>query len=77
LQRAHQERAVLARKMAKQERAEERHNLADQLETRAHEYEEDARLVFELMRNGFGATDTAASDEKEMTKGNGKDQAQR
>jgi two-component system chemotaxis response regulator CheB len=74
LQRAHQERAVLARKMADQERAGKRHNLADQLETRAREYEDDARLVMELMRNGFTA-DGATSDKKGKTGGNGEDQA--
>ena len=55
LQRSHQERAALTRRMADRERAEERHHLADQLEVRAREYEEDARLVLELMRNGFAA----------------------
>ena len=35
LQRAHQERAVLARRMAEQKRAGERHNLADRLDERA------------------------------------------
>src|SRR5262249_20652305 len=53
LQRSHQERAALARRMAEQERVGERHNLAEQLERRAREYEEDAELVFELMRSGF------------------------
>jgi two-component system chemotaxis response regulator CheB len=61
LQRAHQERAALARRMAAQERAGERHNLADQLESRARDYEDDARLVMGLIRNGFG---TAGTDEK-------------
>ena len=68
-QRAHQERAALARRMAAQERAEERHNLAEQLETRAREYEDDARLVLELMRNGFGAD---MDDEAGEAAGNGK-----
>lgn len=54
LQRVHQERAALAHRMAQHERASERHNLASQLETRAREYEDDARLVTELIRNGFG-----------------------
>jgi two-component system chemotaxis response regulator CheB len=64
LQRTHQERAVLARKMANQERIGERHNLADQLERRAREYEEDALLVRELMKNGFGGTAGATNDDK-------------
>lgn len=75
LQRAHQERAALVRKMANQERAEERHNLADQLESRAREYEEDARLVLELMRNGSSPAEGATNDNKGTTKGNGEDQA--
>jgi two-component system chemotaxis response regulator CheB len=70
LQRAHQERAALARRMAAQERAEERHNLADQLETRAQEYEDDARLVMGLIRNGFGS-----DGETGKAGGNGTDQA--
>jgi two-component system chemotaxis response regulator CheB len=53
LQRSHQERAALARRMAERERASGRHALADHLERRARGYEEDARLVLELMRNGF------------------------
>lgn len=69
LQRAHQERAALARRMAAQERAVERHNLADQLEQRAHEYEEDARLVLGLIREGFGSS--VADDDSGKAGGNG------
>jgi two-component system chemotaxis response regulator CheB len=75
LQRAHQERAALVRKMANQERAEKRHNLADQLEARAREYEDDARLVLGLMRNGFSEPEGDMSDSKGTMKGNGEDQA--
>jgi two-component system chemotaxis response regulator CheB len=63
LQRSHQERATLARKMADRERAEERHNLADQLELRAREYEEDAQLVPGLIRNGFARPGRAANEQ--------------
>ena len=73
LQRAHQERAALARRMAELERAEERHNLADRLETRAREYEDDARLVLELIRNGFGTIDPR--NRAGEARGNGKDHA--
>ncbi len=72
LQRAHQERAAFARRMAERERAEQRHGLAHQLETRAREYEDDARLVLELIRNGFGAA--GVEDETGDARGNGKDQ---
>jgi two-component system chemotaxis response regulator CheB len=72
LQRAHQERAALARRMAAQERAEQRHRLADQLETRAREYDDDAKLVMGLIRNGFGAD---ANDDAGKAGGNGKDEA--
>lgn len=75
LQRTHQERAVLARKMADQERIGERHNLADQLERRAHEYEEDAQLVRELMRNGFGAAARAADGDRGNVIGDGESEA--
>ena len=57
LQRAHAEQAELARRMAAQERARERDNLADHLESRAREYEDDARLMMGLIRNGFGTAD--------------------
>ena len=72
LQRAHQERAALARRMAEQERAEQRHSLADQLETRAREYDDDAKLMMGLMRNGFGRV---AEQEVEKAGGNGEDEA--
>ena len=71
LQRAHQERAALARRMARQERLDERHTLADHLESRAREYEDDARLVMGLIRNGFGTADT---NDKRRTGGNGEEQ---
>jgi two-component system chemotaxis response regulator CheB len=67
LQRSHQERAALARKMADRERAGKRHDLADQLETRARGYDEDAQLVLELMRNGFAG----AGMRNEQGKGDG------
>lgn len=72
LQRAHQERVALARRVAEQERAEQRHRLADHLETRAREYEDDARFVLELIRSGFGAG--ATDDEPGKAGGNGKDE---
>lgn len=56
LQRVHQERAALARRMAGRERAGARHNLADRLEARACDYEDGARVVMEMIRTGFGAT---------------------
>jgi two-component system chemotaxis response regulator CheB len=70
LQRAHQERAALTRRMAQQERIEERHRLADRLEKRAREYDDDARLVMELIRNGF-----AAAGDGVKAEGNGDDEA--
>ncbi len=73
LQRAHQERAALARRMAAQERADQRHRLADQLEARAREYEDDAKLVMGLMSSGFGTA--TVEDETEEAGGNGKDEA--
>jgi two-component system chemotaxis response regulator CheB len=73
LQRAHQERAALARRMAEQERADQRHRLADQLEARAREDEDDAKLVMGLMRSGFGTA--TGEDEAEKAGGNGKDEA--
>jgi two-component system chemotaxis response regulator CheB len=75
LQRAHQERAALTRRMAEQEREQSRHNLARQLEIRAREYEEDARLVMELMRNGFGTVANATNENEGMVRDNGEDEA--
>jgi two-component system chemotaxis response regulator CheB len=68
LQRAHQERAALARRMAEAERVEKRFHLADRLETRAREYEDDARLVMGLIRDGFGSAGT------DKARGNGEDE---
>jgi two-component system chemotaxis response regulator CheB len=74
LQRAHQERAALARKMAAEERADAHGNLAEQLEIRAREYEDDAKLVMKLIRNGFGSAEPANKQEAEALKGdNGED----
>ena len=69
LQRSHQERAELARKMADCERAQDRHHLADHLESRARDYEEDALLVRELMGSGLAGTG-GANEEKEAVGGN-------
>jgi len=69
LQRSHQERAALARKMADCERAQDRHHLADHLESRARDYEKDALLVRELMGSGSAGTGSA-NEEKEAVGGN-------
>lgn len=50
LMRAHQERAALARRMAAQERAGSHMALAEQLERRAREYDDDAQVVRELLQ---------------------------
>ncbi|SJZ83316.1 two-component system, chemotaxis family, response regulator CheB [Enhydrobacter aerosaccus] len=72
LQRSHQERAALARRMAESERAEERHHLADELERRADGYDEDALLVQHLMRTGFvGPRDESRDDEPGDTRQDG------
>ncbi|HYD06752.1 MAG TPA: chemotaxis protein CheB [Reyranella sp.] len=76
LQRAHQERAELARRMAAQERADQRHGLAQQLEKRAREYDNDATLVKELIRAGFGTSHGAANDRTGASTGNGEDDAE-
>jgi two-component system chemotaxis response regulator CheB len=62
LLRSHQERAALARRMAEQERAQNRHALADQLAARASEYEDDAKLVRQLFLSGNGAGGAAADE---------------
>jgi len=49
LLRSHRERAALARRMAQAERGHQRHELADRLEARANEYEENAELMLRLV----------------------------
>jgi two-component system chemotaxis response regulator CheB len=73
LQRGHQERAVLARKLAELERAEARPNLAQELDRRAREYEEDAQLVMELMRNGFAGS-AVVTNQRGNVIGDGEDE---
>jgi two-component system chemotaxis response regulator CheB len=58
LLRSHQERAALANRMAKHERANERHGLADQLEVRARDYEDDVEIMKELLRSGEAGSGT-------------------
>jgi two-component system chemotaxis response regulator CheB len=71
LQRAHQERAALARKMAVMERSKHKDNLAEQLEDRARDYEEDALLVRELMRSGFARNPGGAVENTGDSRGHG------
>jgi two-component system chemotaxis response regulator CheB len=52
LLRSHQERAALARRMAEYERRNDRRKLADHLEARARDYDDDVRIVQELLRSG-------------------------
>jgi two-component system chemotaxis response regulator CheB len=58
LLRSHQERAALARRMAKEERRRNRGPLADLLEGRAKDYDNDAELVRRLARSGGGTAPT-------------------
>lgn len=52
LLRSHQERAALAHRMARHEKANDRHALARHLEGRAREYDDDAEIMKGLMRAG-------------------------
>ncbi|MBI2735125.1 MAG: chemotaxis protein CheB [Rhodospirillales bacterium] len=52
LLRSHQERAALTNRMAKHERANEHHALADHLESRARDYEHDVKIMRKLLRSG-------------------------
>ena len=61
LLRSHQERAALAGRAAEAERLNGRAKLAQELEVRAHEYQQDAALVRELLRgHGSSAFDPAS-----------------
>lgn len=53
LLRSHQERAALAHRMSVYERTQGREMLADQLSKRASDYDRDAQLMKELLRNGL------------------------
>jgi two-component system, chemotaxis family, protein-glutamate methylesterase/glutaminase len=59
LLRSHQERAALADRMARHERANDRHALADQLEGRARDYENDVEIMKKLLRSGEAGSGTA------------------
>lgn len=52
LLRSHQERAALAHRMARHERANGRQTLADHLESRARDYEHDVEIMKKLLRSG-------------------------
>ena len=56
LLRSHQERAALAHRMAKHERANDRQRLAEHLERRARDYEHDVEIVKKLLRSGVVAS---------------------
>jgi two-component system chemotaxis response regulator CheB len=60
LLRSHQERAALARRMTEEARQHRRASLADMLEVRAKDYEDDVELVRQLAR-GRGAAVRAHS----------------
>lgn len=53
LLRSHQERAALVHRMSVQERTQGREGLANQLSQRASDYDRDAQLMKELLRNGL------------------------
>jgi len=63
LLRSHQERAALARRMARRERTKNSTNLASHFEARAKEYEENAQLLRKLMSQG--SKSTAQHDENQ------------
>ena len=52
LLRSHQERAALAHRMARHERANDRQTLAEHLERRARDYEHDVEIMKKLLRSG-------------------------
>ncbi|HEX9329418.1 MAG TPA: chemotaxis protein CheB [Reyranella sp.] len=67
LLRSHQERAALAHRMAERERANERHALAQHLESRARDYEHDVEIMRKLLRSGeVGSGATAGRGEESI-----------
>jgi two-component system chemotaxis response regulator CheB len=71
LLRSHQERAVLARRMAQEERGHQRHGLADQLDSRADEYDENAELMLRLVSHRDRQKDLARDEGTEEVAGSG------
>jgi two-component system chemotaxis response regulator CheB len=65
LLRSHQERAALAHRMAKHERANDRQVLAEHLQGRARDYEHDVEIMKKLLRSG----DVASSDASDRGQG--------
>lgn len=65
LLRSHQERAALTNCMAKHEPANERHALADHLESRARHYEPDVKIMRILLRSGEAGSGTTPEREEE------------
>ncbi len=63
LLRSHRERAALARSLAKKEREQNRHSLADDLMARAESYQEDADLVEQLIQRDRAAMDTGGTEQ--------------
>jgi len=66
LLRSHQERAALARRMAEEEKTKGFPRLAEMLEQRANDYEEDATLVHGLIRDGGHSPEVLTSGQEEM-----------
>lgn len=62
LMRAHQERAALARRMARQERSWRRDALAEQMLSRAHGYDEDAEVIRRLLRDHMATIETGGAE---------------
>jgi two-component system chemotaxis response regulator CheB len=61
LLRSHQERAALARRMAEYERGLGRKLLAEQFERRAVEYDDDAEVMRNLIRDGAAAAEVVTT----------------
>lgn len=68
LLRSHQERAALVSRMANHERANERHALADHLETRARDYEQGVQIMKKLLRTGEAGSGATSEQAEESTK---------
>ncbi|HVT54975.1 MAG TPA: chemotaxis protein CheB [Xanthobacteraceae bacterium] len=67
LQRANQERAALARRMAEKERDRKNKRLADLLDSRADEYEQNAEIVRQLAAGANG--DSLVEEEEKRSEG--------
>jgi two-component system chemotaxis response regulator CheB len=69
--RSHRERASLTRRMAQEERGHQRHELADRLDSRANEYDENAEIMLRLAQHRDRQREIEGDEDPEEIAGTG------